>query len=135
MSSDWLGLSHMPVLQPITATQETACSYWPGIGHLLQWRAKSMLPQAWRLRVGVGFPWKQSQDACLCDAEAPWMQSTRPHCPVRRVSDPCEELNQCCFRACCVGTHKMPLQSIFLRTVSTGMALENFAVCFVFKFE
>lgn len=37
MSSDWLSLSHMPFLQPITAAGEIACFYWSATSHVLQW--------------------------------------------------------------------------------------------------
>lgn len=37
MSSDWLSLSHMLFLQPITAAGEIACFYWSGTSQVLQW--------------------------------------------------------------------------------------------------
>lgn len=50
----WLGLSHVPFLQPITVARVIACSHWPGISHMLESGVESALPEAWRLRVGEG---------------------------------------------------------------------------------
>lgn len=54
VSSDWLGLSHVPFLQPITVARVVACSHWPGISHMLESGVVSALPEAWRPRVGEG---------------------------------------------------------------------------------